>query len=532
MKFNLERAYVPLAYLAIALLLFWKVSINPAGAATGTDPYLEMFYLWSAPHALLSPGQPAMFYPIGAAMPAYATYPLAGILSYPLQLVGIALAYNVIFILGYAAAGLFMYLLMLHLTKSKAVAFAAGIAFAFNPLSISQGSMSLVSMAFMPLLALSLIMLVRERKAKFLVAAIATVLFIIFFGSVASGLVQMLLSFVTGSAVGVALSRIDAPKRSERLNYASAAVVILVLMYCAYFALHENVVPASAPSPYLQLHSQDGNFSILFLPVLPDYNSSDPWRYQKLEAYYAATSGKPTINGYAPQINQSQVLLLTSIPLSVEANYLSLGQGFAYASPITENYTNVTLLWLAADNVGVVSVVRSAYNYSQLQQLLSYMVSTFGTPIYQDNSTSMFSTDGAVSAHAGKSIVAYPTGTWVPGYAIGCGSAQCPQGFANTWWGGDDRGIALFAPQNVSKIRMSMTAFSSGKNTSVYIFANDQQLTSFNIGTVAANYTFTVPVHAGYNYLIFAEEGVTNSTVANLVSTDYGIRNATFKAAT
>ena len=49
------------------------------------------------------------------------------------------------------------------------------------------------------------------------------------------------------------------------------------------------------------------------------------------------------------------------------------------------------------DRIAYVSIIRSAYTLSEQQAMYTYLYSVLGTPVYQDNSTFVFQTNGAIA---------------------------------------------------------------------------------------------------------------------------------------
>lgn len=530
--------YPFLIYLVVALTVFWHLVINFTTAVPGItgESYLGLFYLWNAPYSIFNLHTTPYFtqsilYPVGDVLPFAQVTPLAGVITYPIQWLSRAAAYNLVVFAGFILSAMFMYLLAERLTGNRHAALLAGLVFAFNPLHVYQAYFGLgaVSTEFVPLLLYFAVLFYQERKPAYVAYAAVAAVFLVFFGNTApSFLLDTILALVAALILALLLKFIIA-KKWIRSAYAFLIIVFAVVLYYGLFvSLNVGLSPTSVPQSYAELQAPSANFSMLFLPALPNYTSPDPYYYQQLSMYYQTVANKPMVDGYAQEYNQTQSTLLTSIPLSVESNYLLLGEGFTYTSPITENYTNVTLLWLAADRVAFVSVIRPAYNASEQGQLLSYLYSIFGEPVYQDQNSSVFETNVALSRHVGKSLTAFTTGTWVPGYAL-CGSSQCNTTFAATWFGGNIRGIALFVPSNVTKVQMGFTA-ESGTGRAVGVLQGNQLVDAVTPGRIASRYAVNMSVAQGYNYILFAEQGTINATSESNVSTDYGITNVTFKA--
>ncbi len=162
------------------------------------------------------------------------------------------------------------------------------------------------------------------------------------------------------------------------------------------------------PTIYGELGSLRANFSVLELPATT-VGTSTPALYTGTAMYYTSIDKKPLIGGdLGGRENATDDELLYSIPLVIEdSNLLNYG-AFAYLSPVSQNYTNQTLLSLYNYQAGMVVLQKGAYNESELYQEASYLYSVFGPPVYNDNATIAFSTANALSRPLYRSFVAYP----------------------------------------------------------------------------------------------------------------------------
>jgi len=110
-------------------------------------------------------------------------------------------------------------------------------------------------------------------------------------------------------------------------------------------------------------------------------------------------------------------------------------------------------------------VTRSAYTPENYSLLVNYMSSYLGTP-YQDQNVTLFDSEAAVQAGAGKQLTAYTIANWIPGYDFCQGSVYCDPNFSTMWWGDNLRAITLFVPQ-AGDVDMDLQALSYYKNAGV-----------------------------------------------------------------
>ncbi|MGC8537757.1 MAG: hypothetical protein ACP5MZ_02105 [Candidatus Micrarchaeia archaeon] len=192
----------------------------------------------------------------------------------------------------------------------------------------------------------------------------------------------------------------------------AAAIVSIIFLIGSNGVTYGNVVPyvttqVHIPKVYSEIAADNANFTVLILPALSDQNSVDPDTFIREDTFYTAIMHKPIIGGDLTRSNQSEELYMLNLPIAVQAQSLELGAGLYYASPVTENYTNETLLTLYNYNGGLVLVNGEGFNSTQLKEMLSYTSSVFGPPI-ADNNTYIFSTSNAISNSVYRSFVAYP----------------------------------------------------------------------------------------------------------------------------
>lgn len=281
------------------------------------------------------------------------------------------------------------------------------------------------------------------------------------------------------------------------------------------------------PLAYSQIASIPGNFSILSLPAIQGSGDVKPELYVGMSMYYQTEHHHPLLSGYTSRTNETEQIPTLSLPIAVSASYLQNGQGLVYPSPIIENQTAVSLFWLLNYRTAFVSVIRQAYNASQQQALGNYLTTVFGGPVYQDNTTIIFSTLNATSK-AGKQVVAYTAGTWIPGYSMCQNSFSCNATFGSLWWGTNVRAIDIYSP-SPAIVTMNFSAANFQGSSPLYFYLNSptNQLTSVNLSTSVGNYDVTLPLQTGINQLFLVAQNTTANSQGNPYL-NFGMREITF----
>ncbi|MCL4375803.1 hypothetical protein M1394_03320 [Candidatus Marsarchaeota archaeon] len=314
-------------------------------------------------------------------------------------------------------------------------------------------------------------------------------------------------------------------------------IVIGLLLIIEY-----NTIPLSAsqvsnhygtgyiPKAYSELGSLPGNFSVLILPALPNYVTGAPEKYPGYALYYQTAFKKPLVGGYVGRSNTTQLTYMQNIPLITASSYLEYGEGMSYPSPINYNYSEIsndTLFWLAEYNTAFVSVIRQAYNVSEQESLVSYLYTLLGAPVYESNSTVMFSTNNAITNNVGKFPIYYTNGVWIPGWQYCQNAYSCNVTFGTMWFGEDPRYINVIEPYSRS-INMSFSALPLTSNSDVYIYLNGNSYAQIKLGSSEAKYSLRMNLTKGINQIAFY---MPNSTYANNATYQYlnfGIENVTF----
>ncbi|MDE1804745.1 MAG: hypothetical protein KGH59_03105 [Candidatus Micrarchaeota archaeon] len=292
-------------------------------------------------------------------------------------------------------------------------------------------------------------------------------------------IVTMALALLAAFGAKSVIERLSASKAGAKSFALYATAVLSLLIILEYYGAPlggPSFQSVTMPVGYTQIGQFPANVSMLFLPSLP-LSTNHPNLYAGLAMYYQTAFQKPMISGYTSRINSTQELPELSIPLSVSSSYLLSGYGFIYPSPINENSTKVTLFWLKNYNTAFVSILRSAYNQSQLVQLYSYMRSVFGHEAYNDNSSIIFETSNAIqNLNLSSSIIAYPSigagsGSWIPGFALCQSQSSCNATFSSIFWGSTVRAIDIWSPK-AQNVRMVMLASSYQQDSPLYLYLN------------------------------------------------------------
>ncbi len=227
------------AYLVIALVMFWNITLNIATAVVngGGDVYQSLWNLWWTPFSLFVLHQSPyitnyLFYPVGANLVTQTMTPLAGIISWPLQAVSLAFAYNVLFFTSFLLGGVFMYMLAKYITRNKYAAFIAGLIFAFSPMHIAQGYSHLqwTITEFIPLFTLFFLLALRGENRRRLYAVLAGICFCLltFAGDIEQGMIMVVFAVVSLILL-VIVERKDVLSKKSLTNMVIIAIVAFVV---------------------------------------------------------------------------------------------------------------------------------------------------------------------------------------------------------------------------------------------------------------------------------------------------------------
>ncbi|MBN1933569.1 MAG: glycosyltransferase family 39 protein [Anaerolineae bacterium] len=165
---------VLLLYVVISLAMCWPLPVRFGVEFAGAHSDARVFQWnnWWVRQAIASGKNPmysdAIYYPVGASLSSHNTNWISSIVALPLHLLfGPVAAYNLTFLLTLFLPAWAMYLLVRHLTGSRAAAFVAGVIFAFFPYHVSgnwDGQMNLANIQWLPLFALLWLRMVERKR--------------------------------------------------------------------------------------------------------------------------------------------------------------------------------------------------------------------------------------------------------------------------------------------------------------------------------------------------------------------------------
>ena len=326
------------------------------------------------------------------------------------------------------------------------------------------------------------------------------------------------------------------PKRNAYLFGILGVFTILFIaesagvMTAAFAKLTTTTI--SVPQFYKELGGVTGNFSVLQLPIILNNNIQYPDLAAGEASFYTSASHKPIVGGYGGRINETQQLSLLAIPLAVAVYNLQLGN-FTYQSPVNENYTAETLLSLYNYQTEFVVINENVLNATDLNELYSYSVATFGQDVYADTNTIAFSTGKAINASLFRSYVSYPyfpdwtgytvlvNGTyqtlWQPGYP-GLLSVFAP--YVNTT---DILAKAYSRSQYTINTTVSLVGITSGGASSLLVevpvsTTSYQKVAEINLTGSLTSYSFKMPMVSGPqgNPLLFVAAGTGTPLVGGI----------------
>jgi hypothetical protein len=309
------------------------------------------------------------------------------------------------------------------------------------------------------------------------------------------------LAIITSLGLSELYDGLRVRKPVKKILITSLIGVLIMLDYVGIIlpgnsqTLFQNV---TIPNAYRIIENNSGNFSVLLLPSR--YNAD---LYQAEQMYYQTLFKKPMLTGYVSRVNDTQHYSFYLTPISQYSYALESNNTFVYLSPVVENMTTITAVVMAKYNVSYVGVMKKAYSQSALQQLIDYSKSIFGNPIYDDNTTSLFSTANII-VESKNTIGYFPTGSWR--YWCTPNVGNCAESSNNGWWGLSERNITIFSPSN-STVNINFLAMGLKQTAqSMYLYLNSAKQ-PFETFTVSPNKTeqhFQLQLSRGFNQLEFS----------------------------
>ncbi len=220
-------------------------------------------------------------------------------------------------------------------------------------------------------------------------------------------MLTMMLAILSAFGVKALIEKFGHPNAKRMAAGIVVVLSILILIESNGMPLGNSAIASMsstsiAPSHlYSELSNLTGNFSVLELPALDAQTSA-------MATYHTSITHQPLVGGYVTRENLTEELSLYNIPLAIQSSTLATSGAANFESPVNENFTNQTLLSLYNYNTAFVVVRKGAYNSTTLTELLTYLLKTFGNPVFNDNTTTAFSSTKAVNQSVFKSYVSYP----------------------------------------------------------------------------------------------------------------------------
>ncbi|MGD0511362.1 MAG: hypothetical protein ABSA33_06005, partial [Candidatus Micrarchaeaceae archaeon] len=206
------------------------------------------------------------------------------------------------------------------------------------------------------------------------------------------------------------LSKQSSHKQSIPRIYAVLFIILLIMFVENNgMPLGSNLqltTPIQIPKLYPQIANISGNFSILPLPTLPTLGTASPYLYPGEDTFYTSITKKPIVGGYVGRTqNVSSTLLLYNVPLAVESTSLVENGSAYYPSPVIENYTNQSIFTLYNYNTEFIILHKQAYTQQEYLGFSNYLLGVFGNPVYNDNTSIVFSTTSAINRTVFRSFI-------------------------------------------------------------------------------------------------------------------------------
>lgn len=276
---------------------------------------------------------------------------------------------------------------------------------------------------------------------------------------------------------------------------------------------------------FVGLANQPGNFSVLELPIIPDYSfhPGGVYFYPAKAMLTTIYSGKAIIGGYLTRESPQEAYLEYEIPLAVQATELETIGYPSYSSPVNVNFTNQTILLMHLYNISYVTVDKSAFTGHELGPLENYLASVFGNPVYEDNDTAAYSTSNAVARSLYRSFVGYAE---PPYWNLTRYDGR------NLWLVDGNGTMKVYAPYPKAngtpvggqvETVVSLTAVSIGYPTGVLEVSENasdgpSEVASFNLTAIPNSYRFRISLSSGWqeNRLYFVSGSNHSIGVSNV----------------
>ena len=286
-KIAVAAALAFVVYAGIAVLLTWPLAtapnryyFSPEVPGDGAGIIAESWYSDYARQTGMK-GYTTKFYgyPFGVYRRGAPVYPLDnGLRNQLTRVIGAQAASSVIIMLSFPLAGLFMFLLVCYLTKSRAASFVAGFLYAFSPWHTARAfdQVSLTAIFTLPLFLLALIVFSRRKDVPGAIG-LAVAWIVAFYSDFHFGLFCSLIALVWVIALYVRRWRVGAGLWVRNSDLKATPMRTLVL------AVLVILVTVAAVAPYISdTYYKDPNvFSGTGRGGVQEAAgfSSNPWNY-------------------------------------------------------------------------------------------------------------------------------------------------------------------------------------------------------------------------------------------------------------
>ncbi|WP_420642988.1 hypothetical protein [Candidatus Leptofilum sp.] len=230
-----ESLWVLLLFGLLTTIAAWDIVTDLNGVIVGddNDAYISVWANWWTARALADPNTSLwqtdmIFAPLGADLTFHSFSHLNTLVTLGLRpFLGELPAHNLTVLLNYVLAGLSMYHLAKHQTKSTMAGILAGIVFAFNSQNLYQSTHpNFVSVWCFPWITLFFIRAVQEDSIKFAIVAA----FFVFLGAATSTVLVILMVFWLGILTVYLWVAKAYPRPSLRILFSFAGLSGLLIL--------------------------------------------------------------------------------------------------------------------------------------------------------------------------------------------------------------------------------------------------------------------------------------------------------------
>ena len=324
------------------------------------------------------------------------------------------------------------------------------------------------------------------------------------------------------------------------LDKKNSAILMTVLICLIYLFEVDGIVLAGPvlntamtavriPSLYTKLGNLTSNFSVYTIPVLPSIGGA-PDLYPGMTTFYQSVSKKAVVGGLDGRYSNAQLISMYNVPLTTISQQLQDGQPPVYSSPVSENYSEQTVMSMYLYHTYVLIVDTPAFDNASLNYLYSYLGNAFGSPIYTDNTTVAYSTQAAF-AGLFRNYVSFPDpAQWQAVNASVNGTSRI------VWIPISPGLITVYAPYGTSpsgyvNTTVSFNAISTQPQTLELGLVYNGALTpirNFRIGTSMSAYNANVTLPSGTNAssvaFITSNSSIGEIGIENIIFSKAGVK--------